>query len=120
MTKFAEPSFPAVLASEQNLRQFDRDLITVLGSMGLNLAAILDGGVSFRDNLDVSTVSVVSHATPGTEFSVAHGLGKAVTGYVVYGQTGAGSVYDGTTANTKTTAYFRSDASAVTFKILFF
>lgn len=120
MTRFAEPSFPAVLAAGTELRQFDRDLITVLGGMGGNLAAILDGGISVRDNLDASLVSVASHATPGTEFSVAHGLGKAITGYVVYGQTGAGSVYDGTTANDKTTAYFRSDASAVTFKILFF
>lgn len=120
MTQFAEPSFPAVLAAGSDLRQFDRDLITVLGGMGLNLKAILDGGISIDDNMDISRVSVQSHATPGTEFSVTHSLGKVPTGYIVYGQTGAGSVYDGTTANNKTTLYLRSDVSAVTFKLLIF
>jgi hypothetical protein len=120
VTQFAEPSFPAVLAAGTELRQFDRDLITVLGAMGGNLAAILDGGISVRDNLDASLVSVSSHATPGTEFSVAHGLGKVPVGRLIYEQTGAGSLYAGTTANTKTTMYFRSDAAAVTFSLVVF
>lgn len=121
MTQYAEPSFPAVFTENQkDLRPFDRDLITVLSGWSLVLQAILDSGISFDDNMDISRVSVASHATPGTEFSVAHGLGKTPVGYVVYGQTGAGSIYDGTTANNKTTAYFRSDVSAVTFRIFFF
>lgn len=117
---FAEPSFPSVLAATPDLREFDRDLITVLSSMSGNLAAILDGGISVNDNLDASIVSVASHATPGTEFSVAHGLGKSPSGYVVCGQSAAGSIFDGATANSRTTAYFKSNVSAVTFKILFF
>ncbi len=121
MSVFKEPNFPAIFTeSFQNLRRFDKDLITVLGEWSLNLKGILDGGISFDDNLDISRFSVVSHGTPGTEFSVAHGLGKVPSGYVIYGQTGAGSVYDGTTANTATTLYLRSDVAAITFRIMVF
>lgn len=120
MTQFAEPSFPAVLAAGSDLRQFDRDLITVLGGMGLNLKAILDGGISIDDNMDIARVSVESHATPGTEFSVQHGLGKVPLGRLIYQQTAAGSLYAGITANTKTTMYFRSDVAAVTFSLVVF
>lgn len=121
MSQFQEPNFPAIFTeSYQNLRQFDKNLITVLGAMGLNLKAILDGGISFDDNLDISRVSVISHGTPGTEFSVSHLLGKIPTGYIVYGQNGAGSIFDGVTTNTSSIFYFKSDVATVTFRILFF
>lgn len=121
MTKFQEPNFPAIFTqSFQNLREFDKNLISVLGEWSLNLNAILDGGISVDDNMDVSRVSVTSHATPGTEFSVAHGLGKVPTGYIVYGQAGAGSIYDGTTSNTSTTLYLRSDAANTVFRLIVF
>ncbi len=117
MTKYAEPLFPAI---GQMLTRFDTDLLTVLGAQSQNLKGILDHGISFLDNLDVSLVSVQSHATPGTEFSVAHQLGKVPQGYIVYGQTGAGSVYDGATTNSKTTLYLKSDAAAVTYRLIVF
>lgn len=121
MTKLAEPNLPAVFTQNaSDLRPFDRDIITVLGGFIQNLIAILDGGISFDDNMDISRVSVTSHATPGTEFSVAHGLGKTPTGYIVYGQDGAGSIYDGATANTATTLYLKSDAVSKTFRIIAF
>lgn len=121
MTKFLEPNFPALFTEAfDKLRPFDKDLITTLSNWSSILKSILDGGISFADNVDVASVSFVSHATPGTEKSVAHNLGKVPTGYIVVGQTDAGSVYDGTTANSKTTIYFRSDAVSVTFRILVF
>lgn len=121
MTKYAEPQFPAIFTDNfGQLRQFDRDLIQVLGLWTQNLSAILDRGISFDDNVDVRRVSVVSHGTPGTEFSVTHTLGKIPTGYIVYGQTGAGSVYDGSTTNTPTTLYLKSDAASVTFRLIVF
>lgn len=121
MTKLAEPNLPAVFTQNtKDLRPFDRDIITVLGGFIQNLIAILDGGISFDDNMDISRVSVASHATPGTEFSVTHTLGKVPVGYLVYGQTAAGSIFDGATANTGSTLYFKSDVSAVTFRIVVF
>jgi hypothetical protein len=121
MTKFSEPNFPALFTEQfDKLRTFDKELITALSNWSMVLKSILDGGISINDNVDASQVSVVSHATPGTEFSVAHLLGKIPSGYIVTGQNGAGSVYDGVTANTKNTLYLKSDVSSKTFKILVF
>lgn len=121
MTKFYEPQFPALFVDNQaTLRLFDRDLVNILGAFSQVLKAILDRGISFDDNMDVRRVSVASHATPGTEFSVAHTLGKVPLGYIVSGQSAAGSVYDGATANTATTLYLKSDASAATFRLIVF
>lgn len=121
MTKFSEPNFPALFTEQfDKLRPFDKDLITSLSNWAMVLKSILDGGISFNDNVDASQVSVVSHGTPGTEFSISHGLGKIPMGYIVTGQDGAGSVYDGTTSNTKTDLYLKSDASSKTFRLLIF
>lgn len=121
MTKFSEPNFPALFTEQfDKLRTFDKELITALSNWSMVLKSILDGGISIKDNVDASQVSVVSHATPGTEFSIAHGLGKIPEGYIVTGQNGAGSVYDGATANSKTTLYLKSDVASKTFRLLVF
>lgn len=121
MTKFSEPNFPALFTEQfDKLRTFDRELITALSNWSMVLKSILDGGISIDDNVDASRVSVTTHATPGTEFSVSHLLGKVPIGYIITGQSAAGSVYDGTTTNTKETLYLKSDVSSKTFRILVF
>lgn len=121
MTKFMEPNFPALFTEQfDKLRTFDKELITALSNWSMVLKSILDKGISFDDNVDVSRISVVSHATPGTEFSISHGLGKIPLGYIVIGQSGAGSVYDGTTPNTKDILYLKSDVSSKTFRLFVF
>lgn len=84
------------------------------------LDAILNRGIAFDDNVDCRRVSVTSHGTPGTEFSVLHTLGKVPLGYIVCGQNGAGSVYDGTTANTDMTLFLKSDVGGVVFRLIVF
>lgn len=121
MTKLAESNFPTLFsAGGTEMRPVDRDLMTVLDAMSSNLRAILDGGISFTDNVDCVLVTATTHATPGTEFSTAHTLGKVPTGYIVYGQNAAGSVYDGTTTNTGALLYLKSDVSSKTFKLIIF
>lgn len=121
MTKFSEPNFPALFTEQfDKLRTFDKDLLTALSNWSLILKSILDGGISFKDNVDATQVSVTSHGTPGTEFSVAHELGKIPVGYVVMGRDGSGTVYDGTTSNTKTDLYLKSDVASKTFRLLIF
>lgn len=93
-------------------------LIQAMTEFNNNLDAILNRGARFEDNIDCRLVSVTSDATPGTEFSVAHTLGKIPVGYLVYGQNGAGSVYDGTTANTATTLFLKSDAASTSFRLI--
>jgi hypothetical protein len=119
MTKLASPNFSSLFVGA-DIRQRDLDMASILDSFATNLVAILDGGISFVDNVDVSGISAVTHVTPGTEFATAHALGKVPTGYIVVGQTAAGNVYDGTTANTTTTLYLKSDVSSKTFRILVF
>lgn len=121
MTKYSEPNFPAIFNdNEEGIRQFDKELIKSLVLWSNVLQAILDAGISFDDNMDVAFVSYTSHGTPGTETAVAHDLGKVPDGYIVAGQTAAGSAYDGTTTNTKTTIYLKSDVAAVTFRLIIF
>lgn len=121
MTKLAEPSFPTAFSEGgPDMRPMDRDLMQVLDGFVQNLIAILDHGISFNDNMDVSQVSVTTHATPGTEFSVAHTLGKTPTGYIVCGQSAAGSVYDGASTNTGALLYLKSDVSSKTFRLIIF
>jgi hypothetical protein len=96
------------------------DILRVLQELSLNLDALLNRGLRPDLNWDARLVSVTSHGTPGTEFSVAHGLGKEPEGYFVYGQAGAGSLYDGVTADTRTTLYLRSDAASTEFRIIVF
>ena len=121
MSKFLDVNFPAIFSEAfGSLRDFDKKLISAIGEQSLNLKAILDRGISFDDNVDSRRVSVTSHATPGTEFSVTHTLGKIPKGRIVYGQDKAGSLYAGSTTNTTTTMYFKSDASSATFDIIVF
>ena len=121
MTRYSEPNFPVLISGDfNNLRQFDKDLIYTLSSNSSNLKVILDAGISIKDNMDMVTASVVSDATPGVEFSLSHALGKVPLGYIVIGQDGAGSIYDGTTSNTKTDVYFKSDVGSRTFRLLLY
>lgn len=123
MSSFKSPNLPALYVANQyesDWRKFARDLLTTLGEAFKNLTDILNRGISISDNLDCRLVTVTTDLTPGTEFSVAHTLGKVPTGYIVYGQNAAGSVYDGTTANTKTALYLKSDVSSKTFKVIVF
>lgn len=121
MTKFVEPNLPALFTEQADkLRQFDKSLIGELANWTLTLKSILDGGISIDDNVDARRVSVVSHGTPGTEFNVAHTLGKIPLGYIVTGQDGPGTLYDGATATDKVTLYLKSDAATTTFRLLVF
>ena len=121
MTNYVQPSFPSVFSQNtEQVRKLDKDLGLVLTEWSSNIKRILDGGISFQDNVDCAFVTFTSHAVAGTEFTVPHTLGKVPVGYIVYGQSGAGSVYDGVTTNTKTTLYLKSDVSAITFRLVVF
>lgn len=121
MTMYVEPNFPVLISGDFNkLRQFDKDLIAALNANSLNMKGILDAGISIKDNMDMVTATVLSDATPGVEFSLSHKLGKVPIGYIVVGQDGAGSIFDGTTTNTKTDVYFKSDAVSITFRLLLY
>lgn len=121
MSVYKDPQFPSLyVQDEKTLRQFDKDMIAALGAWSLDQKLLLTRGLNFDDNFDSRRAQVTTHATPGTEFSVAHGLGKVPIGYIVYGQAAAGQIFDGATANTKDLLYLKSNVSAVQFRILVF
>jgi hypothetical protein len=122
MSSYKNPNLPALLVNRQvypDIRKFDQDLLNTLNEISRNLDSILNRGISFDDNVDARRVTVTSHGSPGTEFSVSHELGKVPIGRIIYSQSGAGSLYDSGT-NDATTMYFKSDAASVTFKIIVF
>ena len=97
-----------------------REMLQVLNVILLRLKSILNAGILFDENVSCKLVSFTSNATPDTEDTTAHGLGKVPNGYIVYSQNKAGSLYDSGTAHTATNIYTKCDVASVTFKIIVF
>lgn len=121
MSNFKNTVLPAIFTKYyREVSKVEQDILRSLTDVFASIESILNSGIKFQDNVDCKLKSVASHGTPGTEFSLAHTLGKVPVGYIVYGQSAAGSIFDGTTANTATTIYFKSDVATVTFKLIVF
>lgn len=120
MTAFLNPDFPTLYSGDPKLfRTLDRDLLTVLGKMTLNLKSILDGGISFSDNVDCVFVTYTSNATPDTEDTVAHALGKVPTGFIVIDLNKAAIIYK-SAAHTKTNLLLKCNVATTTATLLVF
>lgn len=109
---------PKILPPPINVR--DTDLNRVLNDLIIELRQILNNGVRFEDNHDAKIVNYTSNATPDTEDTLAHTLGKIPTGYIVCGKNKAGIIYDGSTSWTATNIYLKCDTASVTFKLIIF
>ena len=121
MTKFQEPNYPAIFTESYNtLRQFDKNLVTVLGELSLNLKAILDHGISISDNVDWVSISFTSSSTPDAENTIAHALGKIPEGFILYDIDKGAVVYRGTTSWTKTQIYLKVNTANVAIKAWIF
>lgn len=119
--KFPNINIPAIFVkSYGQARPFDSDLLKAFQDVVINLKGLLNNGLSFADNMDACLVSVTSHGTPGTEFSVTHTLNRKPVGYIVTGKEAAGSVYDGATSWSNTLLYLKSDLSSKKFRLLIF
>lgn len=119
MTKYNSPQFPAIFTENfAGLRTFDRDLITILGEFDLSLKAILDKGVSLNDNVDAAVVSYTSNATPDTEDTVAHTLGKIPTYFIVGDIDKGGVVYRSGTTFTSTNIYLKCTVASAAIKLI--
>jgi len=71
-------------------------------------------------NLTDRILTITSPASAAQEFKVAHGLDAPPVYWLVIWQNKAGSVYAGDRAADRTYAYLKTDAAALTFKIIFF
>lgn len=119
MSRFAEPVFPALFTQSQDeLRQFDRDLVSALGNWALSLKGILDRGLSLEDNIDAAVASFTSSATPDTEDMVAHTLGRVPRYFIVADINKGGVVYRSATSFTKTNVYLKTSVASAAVKVI--
>jgi len=98
----------------------DEDLFNVLSEFTTDVIKILNGGILFSDNFDCQLVSYTSNGSADTEDTVAHGLGKVPTGYIVYSRDKAAIVYDSGTAFTATNIYLKCNVATVALKLIVF
>ena len=106
--------FPAL---EEPLRKFDDDVVRYLNEQDENLDSMLNSGLSFKDNFNAKTVSYTSNASPDTEDTVAHGLGKVPIGVITVEIDKGGVVYKSATYD-KTNVYLKCTVAAAAIKIL--
>lgn len=99
---------------------WELDVLKTLQDFFNRIVAILNRGISFTDNVDCVLITTTTSATPDAENTVAHTLGKIPSGYIVYSQDKAASLYLGTTAWTSSNIYLKSDVATVAFKIIVF
>lgn len=120
--KYRSRLFPALFKSNRisgELRKVDEDLLVELSNLDVDLKNILDRGISFADNFDAVFVTYTSNATPNTEDTVAHTLGKVPTGYIPVLKDKAGDFYN-TSALTKTNLLIKCSVASVTTTLLVF
>ena len=102
------------------LSDFEKALIQALSTTMTNLESVLNGGLSFSENMDCKLVSYTTNVAPNTEDTVAHGLGKVPTGFLIYSEDKAAVIYDSGTAWTKTNIYLKCDTASVAAKLIIF
>lgn len=119
MTKHAAPNFPAIFVdNDPNLREFDKNMALALSLWAQNLDAILDRGISLSDNVDAVVVSYTANATPDTEDTVAHTLGKQPTYFIVADIDKGGVVYRSGTAFTSSNVYLKCTVADAAVKLI--
>ncbi len=100
--------------------QQDTDLYRILSEFFRKITTILNRGITFNENVDCRLNSFTSSGTPDAENTIAHGLGKVPTGYIIYSLDKASSVYKGSTAWTSTNIYLKVNVASVAVKIIVF
>jgi hypothetical protein len=79
---------------------------------------ILNSGITFNDNFDSSTQTVVFSDT-NTEKIIDHGLGRVPVGYFKIGSSVALTIYDSGTTWTKKKIFLKSDTIGTAKVIIF-
>jgi hypothetical protein len=103
--------------------EFDKHLADELNKYTRDLGKILNKGLKFVDNFNAQVKSLTSNATPDTEETVAHTLGRVPSGYLVLYRSKAGVLYQGPstgTAWTATSIYVKSNVASTVYSILIF
>lgn len=120
MTSYRRRALPTILIDQKSgYRKLDEDILRYLNEQDEALDAVLRRGISFADNFNSVYVQFTSHATPDTEFTVSHSLGRIPTGYIPITKDKAADVYN-VSAPTATSLLLKCNASSATIKMLVF
>ena len=112
MSLYRDPQLPSIFTQrERDLRQFDRDLVQVLDSWASNIKTILDGGITFQDNVNAVILEVTTNTVKNKEDIFTHTLGKIPILFIVAGRNKKGVVYESGPFTTTTIAIKTTEAS---------
>jgi len=73
------------------------------------IQSILNGGITFVDNFQASTISA-NFTAANTEFQLSHSLGRIPVGYILINASAAMIIYNGGSANTANDIFLKSSA----------
>ena len=104
---------PATTDFEKNLDKSFQRLMD-------QLVQILNKGLIPSDNFSCYIGSITTNGTPGVESSVAHGLKRVPSGYIVLSRNQAGFLYDGSSPWTVSNIYVKANVASLTTKIMIF
>jgi hypothetical protein len=116
---FKKGQLPGLLRLYGKISEFEKDLLKNLNDRDQNLESILDGGISFDDNVDCVFVSYTTNAAPNTQDSVAHTLGKIPIGFIVISLDKAGIIYK-SAAYTATNLLLKCNVASVAATLIVF
>jgi hypothetical protein len=102
------------------LRKYDEDLAKTLQVLMGNLKRMFAGGISLDGNVDGQIVTLTTHASADTEFSVAHTLKRIPTGFIVVKRDKGGVIYDGVTAWDSTQIFLKCTTTSTLVTVLIF
>lgn len=125
MSTLKKQSFAAILTKHQvllkpDVREFAKDLLTLLSDQHLSLDALLGKGLIPADNFDWQKITFTSNATPDTEDTVAHTLKRIPEGFIVINKDKAADVYDSGTPWTEDEIYLKTDVASAALTIYVF
>ena len=98
----------------------EKQLFEELERYSRDLGRLLNKGLKFSDNFNMSIQSVTTDAVIGTETAITHTLGRVPSDFLIGSQDKAGTIYKGSSAWTATTIYIRGSVASITAKIYIF
>lgn len=99
---------------------WESDLLNMLREFIESVTRILNRGIRFADNVDCAEVEYTSNATPGTEDTIPHGLGRVPQGFLIYDRDADSNDPYRSTAYDATNIYVKCGTASVAFKLIIF
>ncbi len=93
-------------------------VIEVIRQNAKEVASVVNGRISFGDGVDFDNiegtwVSILTPASPDTDFTVTHGLDRLPVGVIPMRKAAAVDIYTGSLADTTTTVTLRATIGSV-------